>query len=99
MNHEDDLYHLAKEIDDKVAAAKQASLAAARERRTWRLPGELGTITVTGAGELTDVELNAPVVKTYSAASLSRKLLAGIQRAESAATRRLRGTEDDGGSV
>ncbi|OXM48702.1 hypothetical protein [Amycolatopsis alba] len=82
MNHEDDLYHLAKEIDAKVARAKDASRAAARARRTWQLPGEIGTFTTTGAGELVDVSLNASVVKSYSAASLSRKLLAGIQRAE-----------------
>lgn len=82
MNHEDDLYHLAKEIDAKVEKAKSTASAAARARRTWHLPGEIGTFTTTGTGELVDVSLNAAVVKSYSAASLSRKLLAGIQRAE-----------------
>ncbi|WP_414937395.1 hypothetical protein [Amycolatopsis sp. cmx-11-51] len=82
MNHEDDLYHLAKEIDAKVEKAKSAASAAARAQRTWLLPGEIGTFTTTGTGELVDVSLNASVVKSYSAASLSRKLLAGIQRAE-----------------
>ncbi|WP_410654583.1 hypothetical protein [Amycolatopsis sp. lyj-112] len=96
MNHEDDLYHLAKEIDAKVAAAKHASLTAAQDRTTWRLPGELGTLTVTGAGELVDVTLEASVAKSYSAASLSRKLLAGIQRAENVATQRLHDKESGG---
>jgi len=52
------------------------------------LPGELGSVTVTGAGELVDVSVDVAAMKDYSASSLSRQLLLGIQRAEEAAVRR-----------
>ncbi|EMD23233.1 hypothetical protein [Amycolatopsis azurea] len=88
MSYENELYHLAKEIDASAAAVEQAAAGAARDRVTWTLPGELGSVTVTGAGELVDVSVDVAAMKDYSASSLSRQLLLGIQRAEEAAVRR-----------
>lgn len=88
MSYEDELYHLAREIDATVAVVEHASVAAARDRVTWALPGELGSVTVTGAGEVVDVQVDVAAMKAYSAASLSRQLLLGIQRAEETAAQR-----------
>ncbi|MFC9250070.1 hypothetical protein [Amycolatopsis thailandensis] len=88
MSYQDELYHLAREIDATVAAVERAATGAARDRVTWTLPGELGSVTVTGAGELVDVSVDVTVMKDYSAPSLSRQLLLGIQRAEETAARR-----------
>ncbi|AGM07119.1 hypothetical protein [Amycolatopsis keratiniphila] len=88
MSYQDELYHLAREIDATVAAVEQAATGAARNRVTWMLPGELGSVTVTGAGELVDVSVDVAAMKDYSTASLSRQLLLGIQRAEETAARR-----------
>lgn len=88
MSYEDELYHLANEIDAKVAAVEGAVTDAARARVAWALPGELGTVTVTGTGELVEVHVDVPAMKAYSAASLGRQLLVGIQRAEAAAAQR-----------
>ncbi|WP_410647959.1 hypothetical protein [Amycolatopsis sp. cmx-4-54] len=88
MSYQDELYHLAKEIDATVAAVEQAATGAARDRVVWRLPGELGSVTVSGAGELVDVSVDVATMKDYSAPSLSRQLLLGIQRAEEVAARR-----------
>nr|WP_246481209.1 hypothetical protein [Amycolatopsis umgeniensis] len=82
------MYHLAREIDATVAAVERAATSAARDRATWSLPGELGSVTVTGAGELVDVSVDVAAMKDYSAPSLSRQLLLGIRRAEETAARR-----------
>ncbi|MFD5249946.1 hypothetical protein ACFWIW_35740 [Amycolatopsis sp. NPDC058340] len=88
MSYQDELYHLAREIDATVVAIEQAAAGAARDRVTWTLPGELGSVTVTGAGDLVDVSVDVVAMKAYSAASLSRQLLVGIQRAEETAAQR-----------
>lgn len=88
MSYQDELYHLAREIDATVAAVEQAATSAARDRVTWTLPGELGSVTVTAGGELVDVSVDVAAMKDYSAPSLSRQLLLGIQRAEEAAAQR-----------
>ncbi|MEV6912127.1 hypothetical protein [Amycolatopsis sp. NPDC051071] len=88
MSYENELYHLAREIDATVAAVEQAAIGAARDRVTWTLPGDLGSVTVTGAGELVDVSVAVAAMKDYSASSLSRQLLLGIQRAEETAAQR-----------
>ncbi|MEU3624952.1 hypothetical protein BS329_36805 [Amycolatopsis coloradensis] len=92
MSYQDELYHLAREIDATVVTVEQAATGAARDRVTWSLPGELGSVTVTGAGELVDVSVDVAAMKDYSAPSLSRQLLLGIQRAEETAARRFETT-------
>jgi DNA-binding protein YbaB len=82
VNYQDELYHLAREIDAAGAAVAQTAQAAERAPLEWRLPGELGSVTVSGAGELTAVTLDVAEMRQYSADALSRTLLRGIQDAE-----------------
>ena len=88
MNYQDELYHLAREIDAATAAVAQTALAAERAPLEWRLPGELGTVTVSGAGQLTAVTLDVAEMRQYSADALSRTLLRGVQDAEQRVDRR-----------
>lgn len=90
MNFEDELYHLAREIDAATAAVAATARDAEHSPSEWRLPGELGTVTVSGAGELTAVTLDTTEMHQYSAAALSRALLRGIQEAEHHADQRRR---------
>ncbi|WP_208630399.1 YbaB/EbfC family nucleoid-associated protein [Amycolatopsis kentuckyensis] len=88
MNYQGELYHLAREINAATAAVAQTTQDAERTPLEWRLPGELGSVTVSGAGELTAVTLDAAEMRQYSAAALSRTLLEGIRDAEAQAEHR-----------
>ncbi|WP_410566960.1 hypothetical protein [Amycolatopsis sp. cmx-4-61] len=88
MNHHDELYHLAREINTATATVAQTTQEAERTPLQWQLPGRLGSVTVSGAGELTAVTLDATQLHQYSAAALSRALLDGIRDAEQQAERR-----------
>lgn len=88
MNYQDELYHLAREIDAATAAVAQSTQEAERAPLQWQLPGELGSVTVSGTGELTAVTLDAAEMRQYNAAALSRALLDGIRDAELQAERR-----------
>jgi DNA-binding protein YbaB len=88
VNYQDELYHLAREIDAAAAAVAQTARDTEREPLQLPLPGELGSITVSGAGELTSVTLESTELHHYSADALSRTLLRAIQDAEAQAERR-----------
>jgi DNA-binding protein YbaB len=90
VNFEDELYHLVREIDAATAAVAAAARDAEQKPLEWRLPGELGTVTVSGGGELTAVTLDTAEMHQYSAAALSRALLQGVQAAEHHAEQRRR---------
>jgi DNA-binding protein YbaB len=87
VNYQDELYNLAREIDTAVATVAQTTSGAERAPLEWRLPGELGSVTVSGAGELTAVTLDATEMHQYSADALARTLLHGIRDAEQRADR------------
>ncbi|GAA4529383.1 hypothetical protein [Amycolatopsis samaneae] len=86
MNYEDMLYHRVNELEAKFAAFTEAVAHAERARVPWQLPGELGTVTVSGAGELLEVSLDVDEMRNYTAESLARQVLHGIQQAEHTAT-------------
>jgi len=88
VTFEDDLYHLAREIDAATASVAQTARDAEQTPLHWRLPGELGSVTVSGAGELTALTLDVAEMHQYSAGALSRTLLQGIQHAEAQAGQR-----------
>ncbi|MEU0795071.1 hypothetical protein ABZ342_33835 [Amycolatopsis sp. NPDC005961] len=88
MNYQDELYNLAREIDAAVATVTQTARGAEHAPLEWRLPGELGTVTVSGAGELTAVTLDITEMHQYSADALSRTVLQGIRDAEQRADQR-----------
>ncbi|WP_328649439.1 hypothetical protein OHS58_20290 [Amycolatopsis sp. NBC_00348] len=87
MNYQDELYSLAREIDAAVAAVAQTAHGAEQAPLQWRLPGELGSVTVSGAGDLTAVTLDVAELHQYSADALARTLLQGIRDAEHRADR------------
>jgi DNA-binding protein YbaB len=88
VNYQDELYHLAREIDAATATVAQTAQQAEHQPLQVPLPGELGSITVSGAGELTAVTLESVELHHYSADALSRTLLRAIQDAETQAERR-----------
>ncbi len=88
MNYQDELYNLAREIDAATAAVAQTAHQAEHQPLQVPLPGDLGSITVSGAGELTAVTLDGTELHQYSADALSRTLLRAIQDAETQAERR-----------
>ncbi|WP_410656334.1 YbaB/EbfC family nucleoid-associated protein [Amycolatopsis sp. lyj-112] len=89
MNTHDRLYHLAKEIDARVAAIEQAAESGRTAMLTRNIPEGLGTVTVDGMGSLISVDLDPDALETQTEASLARHVLRAINEAESAAhTRR-----------
>ncbi|MFI5593651.1 hypothetical protein ACIA5G_52105 [Amycolatopsis sp. NPDC051758] len=92
MSTDDELYNLAREIDDAVATVGASVAHVAASSVDVRLPGDLGTVTVSGAGELRQIDLEADEVRNYSAGSLARQLLAGIRQAEQDAAQRRHAT-------
>jgi DNA-binding protein YbaB len=88
VSHEDELYNLVKEIHGKVEAVEGAISETAQARTVRHLPGELGTVTVTGGGQLVDVSLDMRALKTQTGASLGRQIMQGIQQAEKDAAAR-----------
>jgi DNA-binding protein YbaB len=88
VNYQDELYNLAREIDAATAAVAQTTQQAEHQPLQVPLPGDLGSITVSGAGELTAVTLDGTELHQYSADALSRTLLRAIQDAETQAERR-----------
>ncbi|WP_410626253.1 hypothetical protein [Amycolatopsis sp. cmx-8-4] len=87
MNYQDELHNLAREIDTAVATVAQTARGAEQAPLQWRLPGELGSVTVSGAGELTAVTLEVAELRQYSADALARTLLQSIRDAEHQADR------------
>ncbi|HWC20714.1 MAG TPA: YbaB/EbfC family nucleoid-associated protein [Amycolatopsis sp.] len=95
MSTDDELYNLAREINDAVATIQSTVKRAATSSVEVRLPGDLGTVTVTGAGELQRIDLDPDEVRNYTTASLARQLLAGIHQAEHDAARQRAATVAD----
>lgn len=88
MSTDDELYNLAREIDDAVTAVHATARQVHQAPVEVRLPGELGTIVVTGAGELQRIDLEPDEVRNYTPDGLAQQLLAGIRHAERAAAER-----------
>jgi DNA-binding protein YbaB len=88
VNTGDRLYHLAKEIDARVAAIERAAENGRAAPLTWNIAAGLGAVTVDGMGTLIAVELDSDAVETQTEASLARHVLRAINDAESAALTR-----------
>jgi DNA-binding protein YbaB len=88
VNTRDRLYHLAKEIDARVAAIERAAENGRTALLAWNIPAGLGTVTVDGMGALVSVELDPDAVETQTEVSLARNVLRAINEAESAALTR-----------
>lgn len=78
----DDISALVAQIENETRQA----LARARARETERIvepvePG-LGTVTVSGSGELTAVDLDRAGIKRSTGTALASAVLAAVRRAE-----------------
>lgn len=82
MSYEDKIYHLVKEIDAKAQAVADAVRTAERAATVRPLDGGLGTVAVSGVGELLEITLDVDQVRNQTATSLARQILRGIQRTE-----------------
>jgi len=87
VNYQDKAYHLVKEIDAKAAEVREAVRTAERAATVRLLDGGLGTVAVSGMGELLEIALDVDRVRDQTAASLARQILRGIQQVELEARR------------
>ncbi|KDN22092.1 hypothetical protein [Amycolatopsis rifamycinica] len=88
MNSEERLYHLAKEIDARVAAVEQAAKTGESLPLVLDIAAGLGTVTVDGLGGLVSVDLARNAVAGQTGTSLAGHVLRAITNAESAAAAR-----------
>ncbi|RSN57297.1 hypothetical protein DMH01_28040 [Amycolatopsis sp. WAC 04182] len=88
MNAHDRLYHLAREIDARVAAIEQAARSGRTTALTRNIGAGLGAVTVDGSGSLISVELDRDVAGMQTGASLAGHVLRAINEAENAASAR-----------
>lgn len=95
MNSEEQLYHLAKEIDARVAAVEQAAQTGEALPLVLEIGAGLGTVTVDGLGTLVSVDLGRDAVAGHTGASLAGHVLRAIAGAESAAATRRKTMIDD----
>lgn len=86
MNMYDRLYALAKEIDANVAQVKKVAGGTARQQTKLPIPGGLGSVTVTGGGQLVSVDLDRRALGATNGTALGRQLVQAIREAESRAT-------------
>lgn len=82
MSYQDKAYNLVKEIDAKAAEVREAVRNAERAPTVRQLDGGLGSVAVSGTGELLEVFLDVEQVRNQTAASLARQVLRGIQQTE-----------------
>ncbi|HET6703897.1 hypothetical protein [Amycolatopsis sp.] len=95
MKSEEQLYHLAKEIDARVAAVELAAKTGEALPLVRDIGAGLGTVTVDGLGSLVSVDLARDAVAGHTGASLAGHVLRAIAGAESAAATRRRAMIDD----
>ncbi|MBN6034027.1 YbaB/EbfC family nucleoid-associated protein [Amycolatopsis sp. 195334CR] len=82
MNHYDELYALVAEMDAGIVAMKKAQETALATPVTQPISGEVGTVTVSGAGELLSVDLDRNRLVGATGGSLARSVVSAVRAAE-----------------
>jgi DNA-binding protein YbaB len=95
VNSEERLYHLAKEIDARVAAVGHAAKTGESLPLVLDIGTGLGTVTVDGLGGLVSVDLARDAVAAQTGTSLAGHVLRAITNAESAAATRRKNLIDN----
>lgn len=80
-----ELYALVAEIETNHARVKQARAEAERTPVRQSIDGELGTVTVSGEGELLAVDLNRVAITGMPSAAVTAALVRAITEAENRA--------------
>ncbi|QUQ65289.1 YbaB/EbfC family nucleoid-associated protein [Kutzneria sp. CA-103260] len=85
MTSYNEIYALAEEIDANISKARELAQTAMNRPYTVEIEPNLGTVTVTGAGELIAVDLDPRTLPTTMGRSLGAQVMAAIHHAESVA--------------
>lgn len=92
MTHYDELYALVSEMHTALAELRNARDEALTRPVEQTIPGDLGTVTVSGAGELVSVVLTRKRLIGTNGASLGRAVADAIRTAEKRAAAQYRQT-------
>lgn len=86
----DGLYALVRELDGGLNHMTSAGRQAADTHQDHPIPGNLGTVTVTGAGQLVSISLDARMLPYVNGHALGATLTRAINDAEHKAAARWR---------
>lgn len=78
----DDIIALVERIEADVARARERALARTTARHVEPIEAGLGTVTVTGDGELAAVDLDRAALKRSTGSALAAAVLAAVRKAE-----------------
>lgn len=85
MTSYDQLHALAREIDNSIRQADAVSAQTVQERFDQPIPGGLGTVSVSGSGQLLSVAIDPRAVRYANGVSLGRSVVQAIRAAEAKA--------------
>lgn len=95
MSHYNELYALVSEMDAGIADLVNARNQALSRPVKEPVPGDIGTVTVSGAGDLVSVDLDRDRLFGVTGASLGRAVADTIRAAEQRAAAQYRQLVDD----
>lgn len=81
-----DIEQFVAEVEARTARAKEAAQRHAETTFVQDINNELGSVTVTGTGDLVDITLDTAQLRYTNAATLSREILSALHLAEEKAS-------------
>ena len=95
MISDDGLYALVRELDEGLRKMMTAGQQEANTPREYRIPGDLGTVTVTGAGQLASISLDPRMLRYVNGQALGAAMTQTVRHAEHDAAQRWRQRIDE----